>query len=680
MHCFLRLLAAAALFAQPACAAADLNVFASSFVPDASSAPFDHLWSHWSLVTAEGPQEPKAAAVRGGYVFVHVQNTGSAPVRIDDLAVQGIRLSEGLGKSNDRVTYGGFPGHSIHLSKLPAESIKSLEQAGEPVWWRAEPRVVEPGRTAQVVLRLRHQPVPEKLQLGLVAGSAETKLALENRAKHPRFESISFSPDLTTVHLYLRHPSGKGTAATRLYLDGRDVSASSVFAADPDIDVSVIVLRLQQPLEMMSFHTFRAALADGSAATAGIRAWGSEIAYGMWGGSDKPAELLRDFSAHNINVQMSHAPKVIADLSLEDDGYRLLQSHGIRQMTTWQGNARNPLLYFLYDEPDAHDVEIDEMEGLAPLGCLGQGLVERSESLREKDATVPQLLNVNNTSTPDNWYMYHQLADVPSIDPYYQGELDNTFSRHPGRFGSYAKPTYVYAAARISAVSAAPKPLHVILCSTQYTDRRTGFTGRYPTPEEKRIEAYYALAAGAKGLSYWWFTPENECNGVGSGEPAANALWDEIGLIGAEVRTAGPLVTMGCPAAVAISTASVIVGRALLCGTDSMVVVAVNDEIMSDRTGTVVKPFPYTTVTAAVPSWMTVRDAFQVTESGVGDVEWKLDGRNVVMVPKEFREGRLMVVTASAELRGRLAAEYEKKLAANAAALLARRRAPDAGP
>jgi len=238
----------------------------------------------------------------------------------------------------------------------------------------------------------------------------------------------------------------------------------------------------------------------------------------------------------------------------------------------------------------------------------------------------------------------------------------------------------VYAAARISAVSAAPKPLHVILCSTQYTDRRTGFNGRYPTPEEKRIEAYYALAAGAKGLSYWWFTPENECNGVGSGEPAANALWDEIGLIGAEVRTAGPLVTMGCPAAVPISTASVIVGRALLCGTDSMVVIAVNDEIMSDRTGTVVKPFPYTTVTAAAPSWMTVRDVFQVTESGVSDVEWKLDGQSVVMVPKEFREGRLMVVTASAELRGRLAAGYEKKFAANAAALLARRRAPDAGP
>ena len=49
----------------------------------------------------------------------------------------------------------------------------------------------------------------------------------------------------------------------------------------------------------------------------------------------------------------------------------------------------------------------------------------------------------------------------------------------------------------------------------------------------------HALGAGAKSFSYWWYTPYGEFYGCGANDEKALALWRQIGLLGAQVRTAG---------------------------------------------------------------------------------------------------------------------------------------------
>ena len=644
------------------------RVFGAYYFADRPFPEFTNLWSEgWSLATPEGEPVTNAAAPLGGYVFVYVENTSAAWLNITDLEVDGVKLSEGLGQTSDGV--GDMHGYSVLKSKLPKEQIDALMAAGQPVWWKAEPRTLAPRGTSQIVLRLRRNPKADSVKIGVVTERGRTP-AVVTKKPQPRFAAINFSPELDTVYLYLRHPGGPGMKPDRVYMDGVNMTQSCQIAACSTTDVAPIVLKLPQPLEVQSYHCFRVGYPDGSAATYGIRAWGYEFGYGMWGSRGEARAFLRDLALHNVNLQMPHASKEVMHISLDDEGYEFIKSLGIRQMATWTGNARNPLYYFLQDEPDAKDYSVDDLPPLDRLGCLGQGLVYKQEGLRAKDPKTPILLNIDNTYKPENWYMYHQLADIPCIDPYYPEQIDGCYRKYPSRFGANTKPTYVYAASAISQSSCAPKPLHVILCSTQYQPKMPAdYVGRCPTPEEKRMEVYYAIGAGAKGISYWWFAVDGECNGVGSDDPAAKALWKEIGLLGAEVRTAGPVIIASCPASLPVKAPRLLMVRTLISGLDTVAVVAVNDNVLSDRVGTVFRPLEKAPVTVDVPSWMQPVDVFEVSYLGTRDVVWSREASKVKMELGPVNLSRFVIITGDGGLRARLQQLYDSKFKANVAQL-----------
>lgn len=603
-------------------------------------------------------------------MFVYLRNDGSSPLQITDLAYEGIKLSEGLGRSKDRQSAVDLPGYSIFLSKLPKEQIDRLQQAGEPVWWKAEPKVLPPGGYGEVALRLRREPGPDSSgRLTVITDAGEAETAVKFGRNQTRFSGIYYHPRLAYANIYIKHPAG--SKVEKLFVDGTDVTQSAKIGSDPALGFTAAVYRPAQPFGKMSYHCFRALLSDGSSATAGSRAFGGDFVYGMWGAAGNARTFYENLARHNVNVQMGHAPKDVTEMSLSDEGFEFLSKLGIRNMATWPGNARKPVFYFLMDEPDAHDPEIDDLSSMTHLGCLAQGLPGRMEQMRSKDPETPILLNVDNTYTPDNWYTYSQIADIASIDPYYPEQIDGVYRKRPSLMATRVKPTYVYAATRITQSSAAPKPVHTILCSTRYVpkDWKPGdYQGRFPTPEEKRIEVYYALAAGAKGISYWWFSPDAECVGCGVDEPAAMALWKEIGILGAEVRTAGNLITVSCPADLEIKAPRNIAARALVSGLETVALIAVNEEILSDRAGTVVKP-----VNAALrmrlPAWLNPADAFEITADGVKSVQWKKDGDYAALELGIVQLNRFVLITADPGLRGELEQLYKNKFAANVAAL-----------
>jgi hypothetical protein len=653
---------------------ASAGVIGTEYRADTPFPQFMHLWQEgWSFKDAEGntliyarPDMPL-----GGYVFVYFQNGGKAPIKITDLTVQGIKLSEALGVTETPHDPHDNFGSSILLSKLPREQIELLKSAGTPVWWKAEPQEVPVGGFGEIVLRLKRSPTIGKLDIGVIMDKGTIPAGVPIQPK-PHFATISFSPDLDAVYLYARHP--KGLKPVKVFLDGNEISVD--IAWDKSLDIAPIMIKLPKPLKWMSYHNFRVTYADGSSAMAGIRAWGRDMVYGMWGASLKGAEsseiaakrYLNDWALHNINVHMGMSSGPGHDFFGSPEGWKYCESLGIGRMTTWDTGTPKPVFFFVMDEPDAHDAATGELEPQDRLGSLGQYAVRWAGELRRHEPDTPLLLNIDNTYKPENWYMYHQLADIPCIDPYYPEQLDFVYRRRPDLLAVHSKPTYVYATSTISQSSCQPKPLHVLLCSTKYRDGK-GYEGRYPTPEEKRMEVYYAIAAGAKGLSYWWFSPDTYCRGCGSDDPEALALWREIGLLGAEVRTAGPIITKSCPVALPVTATPWLWVRTLLSASDTIAVIVVNDDVACDRVGTVYKPVEKANVKVKLPSWLKPTDAFEITFSGTKDVSWA--GKSEIALDLgTVQISRFVLITSDPKLRSQLQGLYESKFAANVGKLV----------
>ena len=656
-------------------------VVGSAYFADEPFPEFMPLWQEgWSL---KGPDGNKLLYARpgmplGGYLFVYVRNSSFDRLAIKDVTIGGIKLSEGIGVTDVTQSPEDKYGASILLSGLPQKQIELLKEAGWPAWWRAEPRVIPSHGMGEIVIRMKRAPRLDKLTVGIIGENVSLSTVVETDRSQPRFATISFSPDLSTIYLYPKHP-GTGMRPTKVFLNGKDLTSSCKIAWDESQSISPIVLRLQSPLEWMSYQNLKVTYPDGSAAVAGTRAWGREMVYGMWGGgrgggsSEKVGkEYLTDWAAHNINCHMGHSTHAGHSFFVSEKGWEFCKTLGMGRMTTWDVGPYDPTFFFVQDEPDAHDVATDALEAWDRLGSLGMWLIRWSGALREHNPRVPLLLNIDNTYKPENWYMYHQLADIPCVDPYYPEQLDQTYFNHPGTLAVHSKPTYVSAVTTISQSSCQPKPLHVILCSTRYQDEKKGQKGRYPTPEEKRMEVYYAIGNGAKGLSYWWFAPDVNCVGLGTDEPEAKALWKEIGLLGAEVRTAGEIITGSCPADLNVEAPKELWTRTLLSGADTIALVVVNDDVACDRVGTVYKPVEKASVTIEIPAWLDPAGVMEVTHRGVTGMAWERNGSKVTITFDKVDISRFVLITSDLELRGRLQKEYEDKYASNVAKILGR--------
>ena len=663
------------LAAQAGLAVPSSDVIGSAYRADTPFPQFLHLWSEgWSLKDQHGEPLQYAGTNMplGGYIHLYIRNASAATNRITDVRFEGVSLVEAIAFS-DHQTSGLWPA-SLHFSKLPKADIDRLIAAGEPVWWKVEPPSLPPGGFGEVTIRLRRQ--FKTAATVEVLGNEATWTARVAPAETPHFTGISFSASLDTVYGYVQHPQRPDATPVKVLLDGQDVTGSTTVVADRAVNVMPVVIHLGQPLQKGSFHCFQAIYDDGSTAIAGIRAWGEELVYGMWGyiNHGKTAEervdyYLGDLQRHNVNAVMeSYGGEVGGYLSGENGGEHA-RATGIRAMRNRPGKVLNPVYYFLTDEPDAHDFAVKQLQPYQRLGVLGQDLVRRGHQFREQDPIPPHLLNLDNTFKPENWYMYAQLPDVCCADPYYQEQQRIVWNERPAWVPSFIKPLYVLGAATICGSACAPKPLHIILNSVRHDTKAGPF--RYATPPEKTVELFYALGAGAKSFSYWWYTPYGEFHGCGAADPEAVALWRQIGRLGAQVRTAGPVLTRSCPASLPLKAPAKLWTRTLLAGTDTLVLLAVNDNIANDRMGTVVVPLPKTVVTVTPPAWLKAAAGFEITPEGVRDVSWKSEAGQLVLDLGQTEVARLVLLTTDKELRGQLEELHRSRFAANVAQLTA---------
>jgi hypothetical protein len=140
-------------------------------------------------------------------------------------------------------------------------------------------------------------------------------------------------------------------------------------------------------------------------------------------------------------------------------------------------------------------------------------------------------------------------------------------------------------------------------------------------------------------------------------------------LLGAQVRTLGPVLTRSCPATVPVKAPGRLWTRTLLAGTDTLVLVAVNENIANDRLGTVVSPLPKTEVTVTQPAWLNATQAFEITPQGLQDVPWKTETNQLILNLGKTEVARMVVLTSDKALRHQLDALYQARFAATVARL-----------
>jgi hypothetical protein len=663
----------AAALPGPAPAAA-LRTVDTRYAPDLPFPQFLHLWTeNWGLRGEDGEPKAHASATMplGAYVHVVVHNDSPVAATINDVKFEGLSLTAAIAFS-DKPVANQNPA-SVHFARLAPAELARLTSNGEPVWWKADPLTVPPGEFAELTIRLRRPLTNAAVTVEAVTEQGDCRSQVAAKPS-PRFEAINFSPARDTLYAYVRSPQSPQPAPTRIFFDGRDVTAAAKIVSDARVDAVPLVLRLGQPLKKGSLHFLQARFASGPPAGAAARAWGEDLVYGMWGYTKQGATpqervdfFLGDLRRHQINTVMFSYPAEVADYLSGESGLEHSRRTGIRAMRTAPGRDLNPVYYFLMDEPDAHDFAVNDLPPDRRLGALGQDLVRAGARFRAADPATPQLLNVDNTYKPENWYTYAQLADVFCADPYYQEQQRIVWNDRPAWAASFVKPLYVLGVATVGRWACAPKPLHLILNSVRH-NMPDGF--RFATPEEKTVELFYALGGGATSFSYWWYTPYGEFLGCGAAEKAAVALWRQIGLLGAQVRTAGPLLTRSCPATLPLQAPAKLWTRTLLSGADTVVLLAVNDNIASDRLGTVVVPLPQTVVRLTLPDWLTEARAFEITPEGTRDVNGRVTDGAMTLDLGRTRLARMVVITGDPSLRARLEQRHRDQFAQNVASLL----------
>ena len=602
--------------------------------------------------------------VVGCNVHVFLKNTGASSVTVSDVTLAGYSLKTVLKRN---ANFHDAASIFFYWDNPP----QAVFDAGEPVWYRADPNPIPAGGVARVVVRLRSVPVTQPVSIGVVTSAGTVNAVAPVNAADPVLASVGFSADRTRVYLHWRRAGGAAPAA--ILMDGTDVTASAITVGDPGANYAASVLEFATPLTNMSYHVYQGIYPDGKTATGAVRTWVNPFIYGTWGVkeiTDNDYAAARAWidacESRGVNTYVMNSSGGLQDYMATSEGRAYAEAHDygyVKDSNVW---GTRPRMWFIDDEPDIEEGNIGCGTGLKipcggghTTGILGLRLIEYGETLRAINPSAPTTVNLDGNFKPDGWYAYGQLADVMMVDSYYEQEMASNHWHHPERDPLYRKPTSIYATAIATTTAAEPNPMHMILYSCEYKDMSLGYIWPFPTPQSKQIQAFYALAGGAKGMAYWWFKKGYPCNGLDDGGPEAVALWKQIGIIGNLIKTAQPLLVRSHPVSAPLVLTEYVWARTLAVGTDGMILLAVTDNFYIDENGFHSGPVTNASARVTLPSWLLSSPrAFEITPYGTCDVGTFLEGSQLVVPLGSLSLTRMIVITTNPGLKAEIESRY----------------------
>lgn len=449
----------------------------------------------------------------------------------------------------------------IRLSAVDGAAIDDCvttpSRTGRVIYSFTDPAEVRPGGWAECVVRLRDLPEND-VTLTFESGDQTVRVAVPHAARRTRIESVSFSPAIDRVYIYVRRLDGARVPDGRILLDGEETATGVTWTHGPKgSGLALAQVALRRAWDYGSFHLIQADLDGGERPAYPMRAWDCYFAVGLFGQVDE--ERVRRAMARGVNTYFTGPPSALLD-SL---GVNYIPSGAIEQGRPRLPGRSGSLFHYNTDEPDAHDFSagraLPVMERLGVNAELKVLPILRDQ--RRLDPVTPNLLLVNNTYKPLGWYVYGQIADVFATDPYvpFSGDQIDIVPR----------------SLDAALDACAPNPLVAVLWAT-HIDPGAGWSKRPPTPEEERMMVFYALGCGARGIGY--FADFDVETGEGRFYSASGIckLWEEIGRINRDVAALAPHLSIGCPIPSAVEADDTVWARAIMCGPDSVALFVVN--------------------------------------------------------------------------------------------------------
>lgn len=654
--------ALAASFFMTASAQAAVTVIGTQYQQDNPYAEYQCWYRYGNYPTSCG------VPIVGCNVNVFIKNTGSSSITVSDVNLAGYSLKTILRQSSTlRDTNSIF-----YYWQDPPQHIFDV---GEPVWYKADPNPIPAGGVGRVVIRLRKVPIIVPVNIGITTSGGNVAAAVPVNDSDPVLANVGFSSDRKKVYLTWRRTGGAAPVAIKM--DGNDVTPLATTVGDPDNDFAATVLSFNNAIPEMSYHVYQGIYADGKTATGGLRTWLNRFLYGTWAAQstndyDYAAARAWIDTCHDRGVNslvVTNGSSGLAHYMSLPEGRAYMESkdYGYVKDNSW---GSNPRMWFIHDEPDIEEGNINCGTGMVipcggghTTGISAMKYLAVGETLRNVNPMVPTTINLDGNFKPHGWYTYGQVPDVMMLDSYYEQEMAGNHWYKPARDPLYVKPTSIYAAAIATTTAAEPNPMHMILYSCEYKDTSLDSIWPFAAPGSKRIQAYYALAGGAKGMSYWWFKKGWPFNGLDTGTTAAKALWKEIGLVGVEIKTLAPQLVTSHPINLPLTPGPNVWARALMCGTDTLILFVVNDNFYNDTNGVFHNtPTPNATVTAALPSWMQSPSAFEVSAAGITDASVTPSGNQWQINLGTLNLTRLIVLTKNPQLKAAVQQRYDTSI------------------
>jgi len=379
----------------------------------------------------------------GATVYVYVKNTGASSEAISDATIANYSLKTVIKTS--LANYNPDQQASIYFYwDNPPQQILD---AGEPVWWKADPTTVPVGGVGQVAVRLRYVPT-NHISFGVVSSSGTIVTNITVDGTVPRVQSISYSEDLKKVYVSWRRSSG-GAAPTSVWMDGSEVTSLTTTVSDPNLNLAASIITLPSALSFYSYHVYQGVYADGKTATAGQRAWTNKFIYCTWSTFEETEnytglDWLEDAAAHgfnNIEMNLGAMGGVLGTVSGRNQAMQLGYGYTILDTSKLQNNM-DPDLWFINDEPDGEEynqgnthcgtgthIPCDSSKYAGTL--VIKYAVNFAAELHSKRANVPITVNLDGGLQPQSFYTWGPAVDVLESNNYYEVRLSDAYYLYP---------------------------------------------------------------------------------------------------------------------------------------------------------------------------------------------------------------------------------------------------------
>jgi len=529
-------------------------------------------------------------------------------------------------------------GDSIQLNGVPVEDhyvdFRTSEwDARGVVWYRVRPRLVQPGRCAQVYIRFRRRPAGNAATLHIpVANSQDIETEIPYDEPAAVVDYVTTDASMQKLYVYVRRvndlPLGR---VTGLSIDGTSWKNTAVYGADFPGNVSLLVAKLDKPAERGAYHVVSVHTDDDQTVAAQFRVMNF---FYPRSSIHVPSELCAEM---NMNLGMWH----IRGLE-ECEKYDILTTaHGPFQVHERLAFVLGP------DEPDAHD---NRGGGHAKgLGSIARKLSRTGwQTAIERFAPdAASWIIMNGTTRPLNWGVYGQVADVSSFDPYpvtYYG-VDHA---------------YVRESLNVARQCGAPNRMYGCMEAFGWKQGPgvPASATRGPTPAEYRQNIVQALGTGMKGLTSWVYVAN--AGGWQADEPCRREIANMNRLIEHvedELLLATPVDLASTDAGqvlsgVARSDGTVeeswpkerVWASALLAGPDTIIVTAAH-HIQASKPGPPdIDPAQNVTITVQLPSFLSSVQGYEVTEDGLTSYATDVDNGQARIHMKAIESGRVFLL------------------------------------